>query len=190
MLLNWEKIREDGESIEVVKNLVYASLILFYNLILKKVGTPETINQLINVITDHILVFDDNQIINVVLELITLFTRKKETSDYIFQKQLILNYVFDKLKQKNQETLRLAALALSRLAARLDESNSDLFIKNLKEFKEFNTVVENINSQHHKINEEHNLMKQRIAEEEQLRQQHTGSPGATAVKKAGANQAQ
>ena len=84
VLLNWEKIREDGESIEVVKNLVYASLILFYNLILKKVGTPETINQLINVITDHILVFDDNQIINVVLELITLFTRKKETSDYIF----------------------------------------------------------------------------------------------------------
>ena len=84
MLLKWEKIREDGESIEVVKNLVYASLILFYNLILKKVGTPETINQLINVITDHILVFDDNQIINVVLELITVFTRKKETSDYIF----------------------------------------------------------------------------------------------------------
>jgi hypothetical protein len=32
------------------------------------------------------------------------------------------------------------------LAARLDESNSELFIENLKEFKEFNTVVENINS--------------------------------------------
>lgn len=86
VLLNWEKIQEEGESIEVVKNLVYASLILFYNLILKKVGTPETINELINVITDHILGFTDNQIINVVLELITLFTRKKETSDYIFQK--------------------------------------------------------------------------------------------------------
>lgn len=60
-----------------------------------------------------------------------------------------MKYVFDKLKQKNQETLRLAALALSRLAARLDENNSDLFIKNLKEFKEFNTVVENIKSQHY-----------------------------------------
>ena len=65
--------------------------------------------------------FDDPQIINVVLELITLFTRAKDTSDYIFQKQLILNYVFEKLKCENQETLRLAALALSRLAARLDE---------------------------------------------------------------------
>ena len=146
VLLNWERIlNEEKQSEEVVKNLVYASLILFYNLILKKVGTPETINQLINVITDRILAFDDNQIINVVLELITLFTRKKETSDYIFQKQRILDYVFGKLTEDNQETLRLAALALSRLAARLDEYNSDLFIKNLKEFREFNTVVENIN---------------------------------------------
>jgi hypothetical protein len=60
VLLNWEKIHvEDGERIEVVKNLVYGSLILFYNLILKKVGTVETINQLINVITDHILKFED-----------------------------------------------------------------------------------------------------------------------------------
>jgi hypothetical protein len=85
VLLNWKKIRdEEKECIEVVKNLVYASLILFYNLILKKIGTTETINQLIDVITTHILEFEDNQIINVVLELITLFTRKKETSDYIF----------------------------------------------------------------------------------------------------------
>lgn len=81
-----------------------------------------------------------------VLELITLFTRKKETSDYIFKKERILTYVFVKLESKDQETLRLAALALSRLAARLDDNNSDLFIKNLKEFKEFNSVVDNINS--------------------------------------------
>ena len=87
MLLNWRTILdEEGESIEVVKNLVYASLILFYNLILKKVGSASTINQLINIITDRVLAFDDDQIINVVLELITLFTRKKETSDYILQK--------------------------------------------------------------------------------------------------------
>jgi hypothetical protein len=37
---------------------------------------------------------------------------------------------------------------LSRLAARLDECNSDLFIKNLKEFEDFHSVVENINQQH------------------------------------------
>lgn len=164
MLQNWREIKggdneEEGEHIEVVKNLVYSSLILFYNLILKKVGTTETINQLINIITDHILDFDDNQIINVVLELITLFTRQKETSDYIFHKQKILNYVFDKLKQKNEETLRLATLALSRLAARLDEYNSDKFIKNLKEFKEFNTVVENINQQHQKMTKERQMLK-------------------------------
>jgi hypothetical protein len=37
------------------------------------------------------------------------------------------------------------------LAARLDENNSDLFIKNLKEFKEFNMVVENIKEQHYQL---------------------------------------
>jgi len=61
VLLNWERmLHEDGESLEVVKNLVYASLILFYNLILKKVGSQETINTLINTITDNILSFEDN----------------------------------------------------------------------------------------------------------------------------------
>lgn len=87
VLLYWRKILdEEGESIEVVKNLVYASLILFYNLILKKVGSASTINHLINNITEKVLDFEDDQIINVVLELVTLFTRKKETSDYILQK--------------------------------------------------------------------------------------------------------
>lgn len=70
VLLNWKEImkgstgNEDeegqGESPEVVKNLVYASLILFYNLILKKVGKTEEINQLIDVITDKILEFADD----------------------------------------------------------------------------------------------------------------------------------
>jgi hypothetical protein len=81
-----------------------------------------------------------------VLELLTLFTRTKETSDYVFTKQEIINYVFEKLKSNNQETLRLAALTLSRLAARLDENNSYLFIENLKSIGSFNTVVININS--------------------------------------------
>jgi hypothetical protein len=102
VLLNWMKILDDeGETIEVVKNLVYASLILFYNLILKKVGTNETINKLIDIISEQMLNFEDPQIINVVLELITLFTRKKETSDYIFKQKLILGYVFEKMKSKN-----------------------------------------------------------------------------------------
>ena len=61
VLLYWRKILDDeGESIEVVKNLVYASLILFYNLILKKVGSASTINHLINSITEKVLDFEDD----------------------------------------------------------------------------------------------------------------------------------
>jgi len=173
VLLNWKQIRdEDKECIEVVKNLVYASLILFYNLILKKIGSTETINQLINVITEHILEFEDFQIINVVLELVTLFTRKKETSDYIFSKKQILDYVFDKLKSTNQETLRLSSLALSRLAARLDEQNCNLFIENLKDFGEFGSVVSNINNQYQKMYEDHMIIRQSEIEKEKMRLQN------------------
>jgi hypothetical protein len=43
----------------------------------------------------------------------------------------------------NQETLRLAALALSRLAARLNEQNSAMFIDNLTKIK-FSNVVDMI----------------------------------------------
>ena len=39
----------------------------------------------------------------------------------------------------------MSALALSRLAAKLGEYNSADFIANLKEFKEFEVVVANIN---------------------------------------------
>ena len=179
VLLNWKQMEKDGEkegeSGEVVKNLVYASLILFYNLILKRVGKSEEINRLIDVITDKILDFEDHQIINVVLELITLFTRKKETSNYIFKQESILNYVFSKLACENQETLRLAALALSRLAARLDDENSDLFIKNLKEFKEFNAVVDNINSQHQKVNEMNSKAEQSEVDDEQQIDSNAGA---------------
>jgi len=53
-----------------------------------------------------------------------------------------------KLKHKDAETLRLAALALSRIAARLDEKNCSLFISNLHEFEDFKQVIENIKQKH------------------------------------------
>ena len=85
--MNWKKILEEKEeSPEVVKNLVYASLVLFYNLILKKVCSSDLTTHLINVIADRMLAFLDEQIVNVLLELIILFTREKEHCDYIFQK--------------------------------------------------------------------------------------------------------
>lgn len=99
VLQTWKKIYdEEKENIEVVKNLVYSSLILFYNIILKKGNQKDTIKKLINIITDHILSFEDSQIINAVLELLTLFTREKETSILLFKNKAILTYIFNKLK--------------------------------------------------------------------------------------------
>lgn len=60
VLRNWKRIyEEEKENIEVVKNLIYASLILFYNLILKK-SNKDIIKKLINIITENILIFEDS----------------------------------------------------------------------------------------------------------------------------------
>ena len=80
-----------------------------------------------------------------VLELVTLFSREKETALLMFKNMHILKYAFNKLKSDQKDTLRLSSLALSRLAARLEEDNSELFIENLKDFKDFERVVDNIN---------------------------------------------
>ena len=79
------------------------------------------------------------------LELITLFTKEKEIALLVFKNSSLIDYTFDKLKSSHKETLKLSALALSRLAARLDEYNSEFFISGLKKFKDFETVVENVN---------------------------------------------
>ena len=59
----------------------------------------------------------------------------------MFKNDHILKYAFNKLKSEQKETLKLSALALSRLGARLDDSNSENFINNLKSFKDFEKVV-------------------------------------------------
>ena len=79
--------------------------------------------------------FEDSMIVNVVLQLITLFTRKEENPS-LFEHHKILSYVFSRLRSggdqnnRDPETIKLAALALSRLSSRFDASktNSDLYI--------------------------------------------------------------
>eukprot|EP00347_Sterkiella_histriomuscorum_P023636 403333912 len=132
------------QNMEIVKNLIYSSLILFYNIILKK-PSKEIIKKLIQIITDNIISFNDSQIVNIMLELITLFTKEKEIALLVFKNMNLIEYTFEKLKSQNKETLKMSALALSRLAARLDEYNSEYFILNLKNFKDFDVVVDNIN---------------------------------------------
>ena len=56
----------------------------------------------------------------------------------IFDEKQLLEYAFQKLKSEQQDTLRLAALALSRLAASLHNNNNQLFIENLRKFSDFN----------------------------------------------------
>ena len=125
---------------------MYSSLIFFYNLILKKTNQKDTIRKLINVITENILGFEDTHIVSIVLELITLFTKEKDSVQLIFKNKNILAYAFDKLKSDHKDILKLSSLALCRLAARLEQNtHAEIFISNLKELSNIDIVVENIN---------------------------------------------
>jgi hypothetical protein len=103
---------EEKQNQEVIKNLVYASLILFYNLLLQKFSKTDskneahisaqqksTMEELIECLNDHIMDhFEDNMIVNVVLHLVTLFTKHSETASILFGNKKILAYIFNKLK--------------------------------------------------------------------------------------------
>ena len=95
-------------------------------------------------------------IVNVVLQLITLFTRREDNPS-LFDHPKILRYVFSRLRssdllviRREPETIKLAALSLSRLSSRFDPSktNLDLFIREIdsitkhKRFDNFDYVME------------------------------------------------
>lgn len=151
ILEEWKHMRDnEGQNEEVIKNLVYASLTLFYNLLLKdftkgdfnvKNQNRNIMKKLILCLNDHIMDdFDEHMIVNVVLHLITLFTKNEETAQILFGNSKILEYIFNKLSTTGnvlndyqlkqgvrqslhvRETIRLATLALSRLSSKFDRN--------------------------------------------------------------------
>ena len=89
---------------------MYAALILFYNLLLQifsnneKVAPREqqaTMRKLIDCLNNHIMdEFKDYMIVNVVLHLITLFTKNQDTAEILFKNNKILAYIFNKLQNR------------------------------------------------------------------------------------------
>jgi len=155
----------------VIKNLVYASLILFYNLLLQtfakmsetklevssRKSQEQRVKGLIDCLNTHIMEeFSDHTIVNVVLHLITLFTKNVETAKILFANPKILAYIFKKLKHDDdggddqklpplhvQETIKLATLALSRLSSKFDLAavSSAHFKEQLREFDNFKFMI-------------------------------------------------
>ena len=92
--------------------------------------------------------FKEHMIVNVVLHLITLFTKNEDTAKILFGNSKILEYIFNKLRYPTgdclnalsvkigvtqshvRETIRLATLAMSRLSSKFDRSkiNDENFI--------------------------------------------------------------
>lgn len=61
---------------------------------------------LIDCLNTHIMEeFTDHTIVNVVLHLITLFTKSAETANILFNNQKILAYIFGKLREPEEEEL-------------------------------------------------------------------------------------
>ena len=132
---------------------------MFYNILLKdhkgRTSTASTnlIEELIDILNKTVMdFFEDSMIVNVVLQLITLFTSKSDNPS-LFTHKKILNYVFSRLRlpankeepERNPETVKLAALAMSRLSSRFDpEKNTELYIKELKDFDHFEYIMQQI----------------------------------------------
>lgn len=64
----------------------------------------------------------------------------------VLSNEQLLAFAFAKLISQRKETLKMAALALSRLAARLDEYNCGAFVAQIKKFKEYEQVFNFINT--------------------------------------------
>ena len=107
-----------GEEIIISNNLLYAALILFYNLI-ESNKTVKYVEVLCNIVHRYILKSSHKQIIDIILELITLFTRYQDSCFYVLTNENLIQFVFDKLTSKDPETLELCTLALSRISAEL-----------------------------------------------------------------------
>ena len=59
--------------------------------------------ELIECLNEHIMdEFTDHTIVNVVLHLITLFTKSSETANILFDNKKILAYIFNKLREPEQ----------------------------------------------------------------------------------------
>lgn len=122
--------------------------------------------KLIQCLNDYIMDdFKEHMIVNVVLHLITLFTKNEDTAKILFGNSKILEYIFKKLSSptgkplddfevKNgvsqshqvRETIRLATLALSRLSSKFDRQkiNDENFINQLKKFDNFSCMLQYI----------------------------------------------
>ena len=122
--------------------------------------------RLIQSLNDNIMDdFKEHMIVNVVLHLITLFTKNEDTAKILFDNSKILEYIFKKLSsptgeslgdfamksgvsQSHQikETIRLATLALSRLSSKFDRTkiNDEKFIIQLKKFDNFTFMLQYI----------------------------------------------
>jgi hypothetical protein len=106
-----------NEEIIIANNLLYSALILFYNLIesKKSVEFVKVLSELLKNILDT----THKQIIDITLELITLFTRYQDSCFYVLTNKDLIRFWFDKLTSKDPETLELCTLALSRISAEL-----------------------------------------------------------------------
>ena len=113
------------------------------------------------------------QIIDIILELITLFTRYQDSCSYVLANEKLIKFVFDKIISKDSETLELCTLALSRISAELLNSETkilndrvsisdpprsviidishneklELFIKYIKQFTRYSQIIEVIKKQ-------------------------------------------
>ncbi len=109
MLINWQDLDKNGENKELIRNLVYSSIILFFNLIYLRQANHDTdstvdnegIKSLTDLLMTKVIPFysNDQLISSAVLEYIHFLTKDPEISSIIICNEVVIDFCFSKLKE-------------------------------------------------------------------------------------------
>lgn len=107
IMLTWEEVYERNEEpIEIIRNAIYASVILFYNLIFSRclpgnIGPLklDSIERFVANVTEKVIPTfgDDTLISRVLLDFIALMTKEPDTTTIILSNEILIDYCFRKL---------------------------------------------------------------------------------------------
>jgi hypothetical protein len=109
VLINWQDLDKNGENKELIRNLVYSSIILFFNLIYLRQANHDTdstvdnegIKSLTDLLMTKVIPFysNDQLISSAVLEYIHFLTKDPEISSIIICNEVVIDFCFSKLKE-------------------------------------------------------------------------------------------
>lgn len=163
----WDNILKKGEHPEQVRNLIYSSLVLWFNLtFMRKLGSQTAaslreIEVYVDLLSENIVEAygDDSLIARMLLQYFTLLITDDETSSFILLNEVLIAYLFRKLLSPkaiehyslqgiddtdfkiDPRLIYLSSEALRSIVERIEEDTCAILRKKLQEMNNFDLVL-------------------------------------------------